>query len=90
MRDLIYMWQQEECLYNTQNKDYNNSNKRNSALERISVEIHVPVKELSKKMVGLRSYNGQLKQKVPLKKVELEPTRFFNHNGHFMMIWTFF
>ena len=58
------MWQQEECLYNTQNKDYHNSTKRNSALERISVEIHVPVKELSKKMVGLRSYYGQLKQKV--------------------------
>ena len=64
VRDLIYMWQQEECLYNTQNKDYHNSTKRNSALERISVEIQVPVKELSKKMVGLRSYYGQLKQKV--------------------------
>ena len=25
VRDLIYMWQQEECLYNTQNKDYHNS-----------------------------------------------------------------
>ena len=52
------MWQQEECLYNTQNKDYHNSTKRNSALERISVEIHVT------EMVGLRSYYGQLKQKV--------------------------
>ena len=64
VQDLIYMWQQEECSYNTQNKVYHNSTKRNSALERISVEIHVPVKELSKKMVGLRSYYGQLKQKV--------------------------
>ena len=26
-RDLIFMWQQEECLYNTQNKDYHNSTK---------------------------------------------------------------
>ena len=49
------MWQQEECLYNTQNKDYHNSTKRNSALERISVEIHVLVKELSKK-------NGRFKE----------------------------
>ena len=64
VRDLIYMWQQEECLYNTQNKDYHNSTKRNSALERISVEIHVPVNELNEKMVGLRIYYGQLKQKV--------------------------
>ena len=64
VRDLIYMWQQEECLCNTQNKHYHNFTKQNSALERISVEIHVPVKELSKKMAGLRSYYGQLKQKV--------------------------
>ena len=91
VQDLIYMWQQEECLYNTQNKNYHNSTKENSALERIPVEIHVPVEELSKKMVGLRSYHGQLNRKlIPLKRVELEPTRFFNHNGHFMMIWTVF
>ena len=56
VRDLIYMWQQEECLYNTQNKDYHNSTKRSRAIERLSVEIHVPAKKVTKKMVGLRSY----------------------------------
>ena len=35
VRDLIYMWQQEECLYNTQNKDYHNSTKRSRAIKRI-------------------------------------------------------
>ena len=35
VRDLIYMWQQEECLYNTQNKDYHNSNKRSRAIKKI-------------------------------------------------------
>ena len=34
VRDLIYMWQQEECLYNTQIKDYHNSTKRSRAIER--------------------------------------------------------
>ena len=33
-RDLIYMWQQEECLYNTQIKDYHISTKRSRAIER--------------------------------------------------------
>ena len=61
--DLIYIWQQEECLYNTQNKDYHSSTKRSRAIERIYVEIHVPAKEVTKKMVGLRSYYGQHKQK---------------------------
>ena len=85
------MWQQEECLYNTQNKDYHNSTKRSRAIERISVEIHVPAKEVTKKMVGLRSYYGQLKQKVnSSKKMDLEPMKFFSHNGLFMTIWTAF
>ena len=35
VRDLIYIWQQGECLYNTQNKDYHNSTKRSRAIERI-------------------------------------------------------
>ena len=47
--DLIYMWQQEEFLYNTQNEDYHNSTKRSRATERTSVEIHVPAKEVTKK-----------------------------------------
>ena len=86
-RDLIYMWQQEKCLYNTRNKDYHNTTKRSRAIERISVEIHVPSKEFTKKTVGLRSYYGQLKQKVNLsKKVELEQMKFFSRNGLFMTI----
>ena len=48
VRDLIYMWQQEECLYNTQSKDYHNSTKRSRAIERISVEKHVPVMKITK------------------------------------------
>ena len=64
VRVLIYMWQQEECLYNTQYKVYHNSTKRSRAIERISVKIHVPAKEVTKNMVGLRSYYGQFKQKV--------------------------
>ena len=47
--DLIYMWQQEEFLYNTQNEDLHNSTKRSRATERTSVEIHVPAKEVTKK-----------------------------------------
>ena len=35
VRALIYLWQQEECLYNTQNKDYHNSTKRSRAIKRI-------------------------------------------------------
>ena len=61
--DLIYMWQQVECLHNTQNKHYHNSTKRSRAIERISMKIHVLAKEVTKKMVGLRSYYGQFKQK---------------------------
>ena len=49
VRDLIYMWQQEECLYNAQNKNYRNSTKRRRAIERISMEIRVPAKEVTKK-----------------------------------------
>ena len=49
VRDLIYMWQQEECLYNAQNKNYHNSTKRSRAIERISMEIRVPAKEATKK-----------------------------------------
>ena len=52
------MWQQEECLYNTKNKDYHNSTKQSRSIERISVEIHAPGKDVTKKMVGLRSYYG--------------------------------
>ena len=58
VRDVIYMWQQEECLYNTKNKDYHNSTKQSRSIERISVEIHAPGKDVTKKMVGLRSYYG--------------------------------
>ena len=43
------MWQQEECLYNAQNKNYHNSTKRSRAIERISMEIRVPAKEVTKK-----------------------------------------
>ena len=69
VRDLIYTWQQEECLYNTQKKDYHNSTKRSRAIKRISVEIHVAAEEVTKRMVGLRRCSGQLKQKVtPSKK----------------------
>ena len=32
--DLIYIWQQGECLYNTQNKHYHNSTKQSRAIER--------------------------------------------------------
>ena len=46
--DWIYMWQQEECLYSTQSKDYHNSTERSRAIKRISVEIHVPAKEVTK------------------------------------------
>ena len=49
VRDLIYMWHQEKCLYNKQNKDYHNSTKRSRAIERISLEILVPAKEVTKK-----------------------------------------
>ena len=49
VRNLIYMSQQEECLYNTRNEDYLNSAKQSGAIERISVEIHVPAKEVTKK-----------------------------------------
>ena len=50
--------------------DYHNSTKRSRVIERISVEVsvHVPAKEVTKKMVGLRSYYGQLKQKVTSSK----------------------
>ena len=58
------MWQQEECLYNIRHMDYNNANKLSSALEKTSLELQLPVKEINKKMVGLRSYYGQLKQKI--------------------------
>ena len=34
VRDLIYIWQQGECLYNTQNKHYHNSTKQSRAIER--------------------------------------------------------
>ena len=34
------MWQQEECLYNTQNKDCHNSTKRSGAIKRtLKLEI---------------------------------------------------
>ena len=49
VRDLIYMWQQEECLYNAQNKNYHNSTKRSRAIERISMQIRAPAKEVTKK-----------------------------------------
>ena len=49
VRDLIYMWQQEECLYNTQNENYHNSTKRSRGIERISVKIRVPAEEVTKK-----------------------------------------
>ena len=53
VRDLVsVLRQQEECLYNTQNKDYHNSTKRSWAIERISMEIHVPVREVTETMVG--------------------------------------
>ena len=85
--DLIYMWQQEKFLYSTRNKDYHNTTKRSRAIERISVEVHVPSKEVTKKTVGLRSYYGQLKQMVNSpKKVELELMKFFSRNGLFMTI----
>ena len=91
VRDLIYMWQQEEWLYNTQNKDYHNSTKRSRAIERLSVEIHVPAKKVTKKMVGLRSYYGQLKQKFnSSKKVELQLMKFSSRIGLFMTIWAAF
>ena len=60
VRDLIYMWQQEECLYNTQNKDYHNSTKRSRAIERISVEIHVPAKEVTKKNGWFNVYSKEM------------------------------
>ena len=79
------MWQQVECLYNTQNENYHNSTKRSRVIERISVEIRVPAKEVTKKVVGLRSYYGQLKQKVnSSKKVEMEAMKCFSRNDFFM------
>ena len=66
--DLITAWQQEECLFNSRHKDYHNSTKRNIALQKISMEIQIPAKEVNKKMIGLRSYYGQLKQKVNISK----------------------
>ena len=77
VRDIIFMWQNEECLYNTQNKHYHNSTKQSRAIERIPVEIHVPAKEVTKRRGGLRSYYGQLKQKVNSpKKVVLKLINF--------------
>ena len=64
VRDLIYMWQQEECLYNTQNEDYLNSAKQSGAIERISVEIHVPAKEVTKKWLRTTQTESYLIKKV--------------------------
>ena len=90
--DLIYMWQQEEFLYNTKkNKNYHNSTKQSRAIKIISVEIHVAAEEVTKRMVGLRSCSGQLKQKVTSsKKMDLELIKFLSRNGLFMTIWTAF
>ena len=61
---LLTEWQFHDCLYNVNHADYHNTRKRNLALEIISTELQLPIKEIQKKMVGLRSYYGQLKQKV--------------------------
>ena len=55
------------------------------------MEIHVPAKEVTKKVVGLRSYYGQLKQKVnSSKKGGVGADEIFQPQWIFMTIWTAF
>ena len=55
-------------MFDVNHTDYHNANKRSIALNRIVGKVNVPLNEVQKKMVSLRSYYGQLKGKMQASK----------------------
>ena len=55
-------------MFDVNHTDYHNANKRSIAVNRIVGKVNVPLNEVQKRMVSLRSYYGQLKGKMQASK----------------------
>ena len=57
------MFEESACLWDVFSKDYHIKDKRDKAYEKIQEELDIPITEIKKKIIGLRS---QLSREVLL------------------------
>ncbi|XP_015209574.2 uncharacterized protein [Lepisosteus oculatus] len=67
--DLIRLYEAEEVLWNGRCRDYHNKAMRQAALDRLSAKLAVPVNEVNKKLMNLRTYYSKELAKVKRSRV---------------------
>ncbi|XP_033855219.3 uncharacterized protein LOC117399894 [Acipenser ruthenus] len=92
VHELIGLYEEEEVLWNVKCKDYHNKNQRQAALERLGVKLNVPVNEVNKKLMNLRTYYSKELAKVKKSRLMAGDSRevyqsqwpFFDHMNLFL------
>ncbi|XP_066572258.1 uncharacterized protein LOC136761387 [Amia ocellicauda] len=67
--ELIRLYETEEVLWNGRSRDYHNKAQRQAALDRLSARLAVPVNEVNKKLMNLRTYYSKELAKVKRSRV---------------------
>ncbi|XP_039609702.1 uncharacterized protein LOC120529710 [Polypterus senegalus] len=69
VHELIGLYEEEQVLWNGKCKDYHNKSQRQAALDRLAAKLNVPVNEVNKKLMNLRTYYSKELAKVKKSRV---------------------